>query len=85
MAIQCRSCFENLSFCLRESANLQHHLSTVDDSQGRFSVWANNIGALKDPIYTSSLDCRLRDGMQMRKSVKQAMMDIKESAEQGWF
>ncbi|UPK94956.1 hypothetical protein LCI18_005891 [Fusarium solani-melongenae] len=82
MAHQCRWCFKTLSFSLENSANLQHHLSTVDDLQGRFSVWANNIGALKDPISTSSLDYRLRDGMQVRKSINQAMMDIQESAGQ---
>lgn len=64
---------------------MQHHLSIINHSQGRFSVWANNIGALRVPESTSSLDYRLRDGMQMRKSVTQALVDIKESAERGRF
>lgn len=83
LAHQCRWWLENLSRHLGNSTAWQQHLSTIDDSQGRFSVWANNIGALRDPKSSSSLDYRLRNGGPMRKSVTQALVDIKESAERG--
>ncbi|KAI8663090.1 PX domain-containing protein [Fusarium sp. Ph1] len=81
LASQCRQRFESLSRQMESPIDMQHHLSIINHSQGRFSVWANNIGALRDPKSTSSLDYRLRDGMQMRKSVTKALVDIKESAE----
>ncbi|EEU42727.1 uncharacterized protein NECHADRAFT_84262 [Fusarium vanettenii 77-13-4] len=69
LAHQCRWWLRNFSRHLGNSAAWQQHLSTIDDSQGRFSVWANNIGALRDPKSSSSLDYRLRDGGPMRNSI----------------
>ncbi|KAK1770845.1 hypothetical protein QBC33DRAFT_566309 [Phialemonium atrogriseum] len=55
-------------------------LVRVEDSLGRFMVWARNLGAFRDPNSTSSLDYRLRNGNQMQTNVKAALQDIAESA-----
>ncbi|RSM07311.1 hypothetical protein CDV31_008676 [Fusarium ambrosium] len=78
---QCRQWLESLSRHLGSTTNWQHHLLTIDDSQGRFSVWANNMVTLTELDSTNSLDHGLRDGMRMRKNVMQALMDIMQSAE----
>lgn len=58
-------------------------LVRVEDSLGRFMVWARNLGAFRDPNSTSSLDYRLRNGNQMQANVKAALQDIAESASRG--
>ena len=57
--------------------------SLIEDSFGRFKVWARNLEALQNPVSRSSLDYRLRDGERMRCAVKNNLGDVLESSLRG--
>lgn len=48
-------------------------MDSLEDEQGRFRVWASNIGALHRENSPSSLDYRLRDASRLRASVMEAL------------
>jgi hypothetical protein len=64
----CVSCLGALQTQLRETAD-DAAQESVEDSLGRFRVWASNIGALQPKESTTSLDYRLRDAASMRAGV----------------
>lgn len=56
---------------------------TLEDEQGRFRIWASNLGALQSSESMKSLDQRLRDAPLMRKSVASGLERLQGSAERG--
>jgi hypothetical protein len=44
-------------------------LSLIDDEEGRFNVWATNIGSSRDISVSSSLDYRLRNSAKTQEMV----------------
>lgn len=61
-----------------DSAALQNSLT---DQNGRFKVWAGNIGAHQTG--KSSLDYRLRDASHIRTRVVQFLKDLQEQLNEG--
>lgn len=57
--------------------------STIQDEQGRFHVWAGNIGALQSPGSVASLDSRLSDAPQIKEQVCKIMVRLNQSIEKG--
>ncbi|KAJ4013726.1 hypothetical protein NW766_005965 [Fusarium irregulare] len=53
---------------------------TLDDEQGRFRIWASNLGALQPAESMKSLDRRLQDAPLMRKSVISGLERLEGSA-----
>ncbi|KAH7198805.1 uncharacterized protein B0J16DRAFT_360480 [Fusarium flagelliforme] len=53
---------------------------TLEDEQGRFRIWASNLGALQPADSTKSLDRRLKDAPLMRKSVASGLERLELSA-----
>jgi hypothetical protein len=57
----------------------------LDDSLGRFRVWARNLGAFENAESKRSLDYRLRNGEEMRDAVRGNLVEIKDSSLRGVF
>lgn len=55
----------------------------IEDEQGRFRVWASNLGALQPANSIKSLDQRLKDAPLMRKSVTSGLERLEVSAKRG--
>ncbi|KAF5716303.1 hypothetical protein FMUND_6421 [Fusarium mundagurra] len=53
---------------------------TLEDEQGRFRIWASNLGALQPADSMKSLDRRLKDAPLMRKSVASGLERLQLSA-----
>jgi hypothetical protein len=68
-AIQALSsrCISGFSRCVDSSH--EGELEAIVDAQGRFNVWAANVGALQPPHSLKSLESRLKDAELMRRSV----------------
>ncbi|WAO93324.1 PX domain-containing protein [Fusarium falciforme] len=77
---KCEQRLKSLSHSVQNSTSVRQAFDNVDNSRGRFSVWAKNIGAHKASKSTSSLEYRLRDGVHMRSSIMRALVDIKEAS-----
>lgn len=56
---------------------------TLEDEQGRFRVWASNLGALQPADSMKSLDQRLKDAPLMRRSVVSGLERLQVSAKRG--
>ncbi|KAF4334107.1 ankyrin repeat [Fusarium beomiforme] len=54
---------------------------TLEDEQGRFRVWASNLGALQPPDSAKSLDQRLKDAPLMKRSIASGLERLQLSAE----
>lgn len=59
----------NSGFRLCAVGSHDRELDTIDDTRGRFNVWAANLGAFQPPNSLKSLDFRLKDAELMRASV----------------
>lgn len=57
--------------------------STAIDEEGRFGVWAANIGVLKDASSLSSLDARLRLADHMRAVMAAGLNRLDNSIDKG--
>lgn len=60
-------CVSEFSRCVDSSHDCEQE--AIVDAQGRFNVWAANVGALQPPHSLKSLDARLKDAELMRPSV----------------
>ena len=56
---------------------------TLEDEQGRFRIWASNLGVLQPAESMKSLDRRLKDAPLMRKSVVSGLERLEGSAKRG--
>lgn len=57
--------------CIKSSS--VSDLEMIDDTHGRFNVWAANLGALHPPRSPKSLEFRLKDSHLMSQSVKSSL------------
>ncbi|KAJ0120191.1 ankyrin repeat protein [Diaporthe amygdali] len=62
-----RRCTSGFIWCVESS--FFDNMEAITDAQGRFNVWAANLGALQPPQSMKSLDSRLKEAELMRKSV----------------
>lgn len=72
VANECVQVFSKLDALRIEGADEKderHAKDLIEDSRGRFQVWAANIGALQSPESRKSLDFRLKDALLVRSSV----------------
>ncbi|KAM5378123.1 hypothetical protein ACJZ2D_004581 [Fusarium nematophilum] len=79
LARECSSIFADLltlDLEYRDEGNIE---DKVEDSRGKFNVWASNIGALQPPWSKKSLDSRLKDAPLMRSSVISGLERLKRS------
>lgn len=83
---ECRSELQALCAKIRspdyDQAN-QISLSTLEDDQKRFDVWANNLGAFQDPRKASSLDHRLREAPQIGEQVLRLLDRLGTASKEG--
>ncbi|KAH8898865.1 hypothetical protein GQ53DRAFT_878085 [Thozetella sp. PMI_491] len=61
------------------SQSHEQPLEGLETEQGRFRVWARNIGALRDPRSSSSLDSRLHDAPKARNAIVSILEALLES------
>ncbi|KAJ4129842.1 hypothetical protein NW768_006812 [Fusarium equiseti] len=66
-----------------KTLNLSSLCVTLEDEQGRFRIWASNLGALQPADSTKSLDRRLKHATLMRKSVTSGLERLELSAKRG--
>ncbi|KAJ4197281.1 hypothetical protein NW759_016331 [Fusarium solani] len=86
---KCEQAFEVV--CADSGARVEAHdgkeaggeklLEALEREQGRFRIWARNIGALRDPTSTSSLDSRLHDAPKFRNAIASVLEGLLESLE----
>jgi len=57
----------------------------IQDQQGRFHVWAGNIGALQSPGSLASLDSRLKDAPQIRAQILKILARLIQSIKKGKY
>lgn len=62
-----RRCTSGFIWCVESS--FFDNVEAITDAQGRFNVWAANLGALQPSQSMKSLDSRLKEAELMRKSV----------------
>jgi hypothetical protein len=82
-AKRCDKTIFNLYQDIKSSSMFYKNLNNLENSMGRFRVWAKNVGAF-DTSSKRSLDSRLnRDGDEMREAVMDNLASILRSAHRG--
>ncbi|KAM0342385.1 hypothetical protein ACHAPU_009572 [Fusarium lateritium] len=61
------------------STSREQLLATLETEQGRFRIWAGNIGALRDPDSLSSLDSRLHSAPKVHGAIVSILEGLVES------
>lgn len=71
---------QHQAFEQRQETSIYHEL---EDSRGRFNVWADNIGALQAARSKRSLDSRLKDAPVMRSAFIAGLNRLDQSLHRG--
>ncbi|KAH8650454.1 hypothetical protein BGZ61DRAFT_487849 [Ilyonectria robusta] len=77
----CEETFDLICAGEGEGSSLENPSETLEREQGRFRVWARNIGALREPTSASSLDSRLQDAPKVQKALADGLEGLLESLE----
>ena len=65
------------------SASNTEHQCLIEDARGRLRIWADNVGAVRPPKSSASLDYRLRDADVMRSGIESALDRLLSLAQRG--
>lgn len=80
VANECVQVLSKLDALIIEAEDKKHAKDLIEDSRGRFQVWAANIGARQLSGSRKSLDFRLRDAPLVRSSVISGLYRLKRCA-----
>lgn len=77
-AVECAQAFEKLSTLPQPQFEQHTHLrqDDIEDQDGRFRIWAGNLGAFQKLPSKSSLDYRLRESPKVAIQVQELLQDL---------
>lgn len=57
----------------------------IEDQEGRFRIWAGNLGAFQSLPSTSSLDHRLRESPKIARQISELLDDLKDALQSSMY